>query len=258
MSARVALLFLLPLLAPGAVAPAGAQDAVADARALLTAWHEDPGRIDCARALLESAVAADPAPDTLVELARVWFLTGEFRAREEAKRAAAYERGSATAQRAVAAAPHNDRAHLYLAISNGRLAELRGVMRAVVLVSTIRAEAETVLRLTPTNVEGLILAGGLAAEMPRFMGGDRAKAEALFKRALEIDPHRTGGRLELARLYIATSRWRDAQRELQRVVEEPAPTDVPRWTLSDLPRARALLAELYGQGRIPDAPPQSP
>src|SRR5512145_2720837 len=125
MSARVALLFLLPLLAPGAVAPAGAQDAVAAARALLTAWHEDPGRIDCARALLESAVAADPAPDTLVELARVWFLTGEFRAREEAKRAAAYERGSATAQRAVAAAPHNDRAHLYLAISNGRLAELR-------------------------------------------------------------------------------------------------------------------------------------
>jgi tetratricopeptide (TPR) repeat protein len=258
MSARVALLLLLPSLALVAVAPAGAQDAVPAARALLTAWHEDPERIDCARALLESAVAADPAPDTLVELARVWFLTGEFRARGEAERAAAYERGSATAQRAVAAASHNDGAHLYLAINNGRLAELRGVMRAVVLVSTIRAEAETVLRLNPRNVEGLILAGGLAAEMPRLMGGDRAKAEALFKRALEIDPHRTGGRLELARLYIATQRWRDAQRELQRVVEEPAPTDVPRWTVSEVPRARALLGELYGQGRIPDAPPQSP
>ena len=250
---------LLALVALGAAAPASAGEAVPAARALLVAWHEDPERIDRARGLLESAVAADPAPETLVELARVWFLTGEFRARGEAERTAAYERGSEAARRAVVAAPDDDRSHLYLAINSGRLAELRGVMRAVALVATIRQKAETVLRLNPRSVEGLILAGGLAAEMPRFMGGDRAKAEALFKRALEVDPHRTGGRLELARLYIATRRWRDAQRELQRVVEEPAPTDVPRWTVSEVPRARALLAELYGRGRVTDeAPPQSP
>jgi predicted Zn-dependent protease len=91
------------------------------------------------------------------------------------------------------------------------------------------------------------------------MGGDRTKAEALFKRALEVDPHQTGGRLELARLYIASKRWRDAQRELQRIVEEPAPTDVPRWTVSEVPRARALLAELADRGRVTGAgAPQSP
>ena len=42
---------LLALLAALAV-PVGAQDAVAAARALLAAWHEDPARIDRARALL--------------------------------------------------------------------------------------------------------------------------------------------------------------------------------------------------------------
>jgi len=256
MPARAAL--LLALVALGAATPAGARDDVLAARALLAAWHEDPARIDHARVRLERAAAADPAPEILVELARVWHLTGEFRARGEAERVAAYERGREAARRAVAAAPGDDRGHLYLAINSGRLAELRGVMRAVGLVGTIREGAETVLRLNPRSVEGLILAGGLAAGLPRFMGGDRERAEALFKRALALDPHQSGGRLELARLYIATRRWGDARRQLQRVVEEPAPTDLPRWTVSEMPRARALLAELYERGRIPDAPPQSP
>lgn len=256
MLARAAL--LLTLLAAVAAPAGAAQDAVPAAHALLAAWHEDPERIDRARELLESAVAASEDPDTLVALSRVWFLTGEFRAGSDAERVAAYERGSAAAGRAIAAAPRDDRARLLLAISNGRLAEIRGVMRALGLVASIREESETVLRLNPTNVDGLILAASLAAGMPAFMGGDRAKAEALFRRALEIDPHQTGGRLELARLYLATRRWRAAELELRRVLEEPAPTDVARWTVSEVPRARALLAELYGSGRLTGAPPQSP
>jgi tetratricopeptide (TPR) repeat protein len=255
--ARLAILLaLLPALAASPVA--ATQDAVAAARTLLAAWHEDPARIDQARAWLEGAAAADPAVEALVALSRTWFLTGEFRARGDAERAEAYERGIAVARRAIAAAPRHDRAHLLLAINSGRLAELRGVMRALTLVGTIREETETVLTLNPTSVEGLIVAGGLAAEMPRFMGGDRARAEALFKRALQLDPHQTGGRLELARLYIATRRWGEAQGELQRILEEPAPTNRPRWTVRDAPRARALLGELAARGVLPGRPPQAP
>jgi tetratricopeptide (TPR) repeat protein len=249
------LLLLLAALAVGM--PAGAENAVPAARALLGAWHEDPVRIDRARSLLETAVATNAAPETLVELSRVWFLTGDFRARSEGERAAAYERGSETARRAIAAAPRNEEAHLWLAINSGRAAEVKGVMHALTLVSTIREESATVLRLNPSNVEGLIVAAGLAAEMPGFMGGDRAKAEALFKRALEIDSHQTGARLELARFYLAGRRWPEAQRELQLVLDERAPSDLPRWTVAEQPRARALLAELYGRGRL-TAPPQSP
>ena len=255
---RAHAVLLLTLLAVAAPAPAAAQDAVTTVGMLLAAWHEDPARIDRARALLESTVAADPSPDALVALAQAWFLTGEFRAGGDAERAAAYEHGSEIARRAIAAAPRSDRAHLLLAVNSGRLAEIRGVMRALALVHTIREESEAVLRLNPANVEGLILAAGLAAEMPGFMGGDRVKAETLFKRALEVDPHRTGGRLELARLYLATRRWREAEHELLLVVDEPAPTDVPRWTVMEVPRARALLAELYGRGRVTPAPQQSP
>lgn len=254
---RAALLLML-LAALAVSAPVGAEDAIPAARALLVAWHEDPVRIDRARSLLETAVVTDAAPETLVELSRAWFLTGDFRVRSKGERVAAYERGSETARRAIAAAPRNERAHLWLAINSGRVAELKGVMRALPLVDTIREESETVLKLNPSNVEGLILAAALAAEMPGFLGGDRAKAETLFRRALEVDPHRTAARLELARFYVAAKRWDDAQRELQRVIDEPAPTDLPRWTVSERPRARAMLAELRDRGWVTDAPMQAP
>jgi tetratricopeptide (TPR) repeat protein len=241
---RLAALALLLL----AAVPAAAD--VPTARALLVAWHEDPARLDRARGVLEAAVAAGATAEALVELSRVWFTIGDFRARGQRERVAAYERGSEAARRAIASAPRSDEAHLWYAINTGRLAELRGLVRAAALLSTLREESETVLKLNPSSVDGLILAAGLAAEVPRFLGGDRDRAEALFKRALEVDPHQTGGRLELARLYLNSRRWADAHRELQRVLAEPTPTDLPRWTVHDRPRARALLTELYQRGRV--------
>src|SRR5262249_34218051 len=247
----IALLTLVPSIA------SAAEDTVSAARALLVAWHEEPARIDRARALLETAVAATRVSTLLVELSRVWFLTGDFRGISEDDRVAAYERGVDTARRAIAASPRDEGAHLWLALNTGRIAELRGTVRAASLLPTLRSESQTVLTLNPSSVEGLLLAGSLAAELPGVLGGDAARAATLPTRALELDPHHTGGRLELARFYLASRRWRDAQRELQRVVNEPAPTDLPRWTVSERLRASRLLAELYARGRVP-APSQAP
>jgi len=255
LAAACALMMLVALVASPVV---GAEDSLVAAKALLSVWHEDPARIDRARALLETSVAANPTPEALTELSRVWFLTGDFRARSEAERVAAYERGMEAGRRAIAAAPQSDQAHLFLAFNTGRTAEIRGVMRALALVGTIREESDAVLKLNPSNVEGLILAGGLAADLPAMMGGDKAKAEGFFKRALEVDPHQTGARIQLARLYIASKRWLDAQRELQRVIDEPAATNMPRWAMSDRPRARTLLTELRDRGRIPAATGPAP
>ena len=249
----------LALLVVAVFAPvAGAASRLDEARALLAAWHDEPARIDRARTLLEAEAASNPSADTLAELSRAWFLTGDFRARSDADRVAAYEQGARAAQRAIAAAPRSERAHLLLAFNSGRSAEIAGVTRALGLVGTIRQESETVLRLNPSSVEGLILAGGLAAGMPKLMGGDRAKAETLFNRALEVDPHHTGGRIELARLYVSQRRWSDAAHELQMVMDETTPSDPPRWAMSDMPRAREMLFELRERGRIPGIPTQSP
>ena len=233
-----------------------AQDAAESARSLLAAWHEDPGRIERARGLLEREAAVRPTADVLVELSRAWFLTGEVLARSAADKTTAYERGREVAQRAIAAAPDSDAAHLWLGVNTGRFAESRGRTTGLTMLPAIRASSDTVLRLNPRNVDGLILAGGILANVPHLMGGDRRKAEAYFKRALEIDPHKTGARLELAELYVDTRRWADAGQQVRGILDEKAPTDVPRWTVTEVPRARVLLAEIIGHE--PRAPEQSP
>jgi tetratricopeptide (TPR) repeat protein len=235
-----------------------AQDAVGPARALMASWHEDRGRIERARALLETAAAARPTAETFVELSRAWFLTGDILARTDAEKLAAYEHGREAARRAIAAAPDNDAGHLWLAMNTGRYAETRGMTAGLTMLSSIRESSDTVLRLNPRNVDGLILAGGILANVPRLMGGDRGKAETYFKRALEIDPHKTSARIELAELYMDTKRWAEARRELQQVLAESTATDVPRWTVSEVPRARTLLAAIAARDPRPASPGQSP
>jgi tetratricopeptide (TPR) repeat protein len=230
-----------------------AQRPVDEARALLASYHEDLKRLERARDVLQAAAEREPTAEVLTALARAWFLLGEFQARNDRERLAVYEQGREAGRRAVAIAPRSEQAHVWFALNSGRWAGTRGLMRAVGVLPTLREEAATILGLNPASVQGHSLAGGLAAELPVVFGGDRSRAEHHFRRALEADPRHTGTRIELARLYIATRRYAEAERELMRIVAEPSPSDVPYWTLSDLPRARALLAALP-PARIPESP----
>ena len=191
LAAACALMMLAALAALPAVA---AEDAVTAAHALLSAWHEDPARIDRARALLETAAAANPTPgDTLTELSRVWFLTGDFRARSEAERVTAYERGMEAGERAIAprrsndrgpsVARHQQRPHRRDQGREARACPGRHDPRGV----GHRAEDESVQRgrTRPGRRPG-------RPDLPVMMGGDTTRPRRYFKRALEIDPRQTG------------------------------------------------------------------
>ena len=177
-------------------------------------------------------------------LSRAWFLFAENRARSEEARLAAYERGRAAAEQAIAVAPGNAEAHLWYAIHLGSWANAKGLLRSLLTLRTLRREVDTVLRLDPDNIDGHIVAGSIHRDLPVLLGGDRAAAEQHFKRVRTLDPHLTGVRVELAQLYINTGRLAEAREELQGVLDEPAPTDRPRWTLKEAPRARAMLEAL--------------
>lgn len=230
-------------------APATAVPPLDAARVLLAHYHEDLRQLDRAREILQVAPERDTDANVAVALAQTWFLIGEFRSRGEEARVAAYERGREAARRAISLAPKHEGAHVWYAINSGRLAETRGFVRSAAMLPALLQEVDTILKLNPDSVEGHSLAGGLAAELPAVLGGDRRRAEEHFHKALHTDPRRTGTRVELARLYIATRRYGEAVHELQRVVAEPAASDLPYWTLRDLPRARALLDSIGGRER---------
>ena len=237
---RVVLLLLLSAAGPAA-AQTGAP--VEAARDLLRAYHEDPARIDRARDLLEAHAARGAAPDvpTLLGLARAWFLFGEERSGSVEERIAAYERARDYAKRAVGLAPNDAQPHLWYAITLGSWSKAQGLLRSAVTLRELRAEVATVLRLEPNSIPGHTMAGSLARELPQVMGGDRRQAEEHFKTALRLDPKRTGARVELAQLYVDMGRFAEARQELDTVLAERAPTDRPRWTLKEVPRARKML-----------------
>ena len=244
--ARMLLAALALALMPGPAARS-AESPVDTARALLASYQEDGTRLERARDLLTSAAQQDPRASTLTLLAKAWFLLGDVHARTDDERIDAYGRGRDAGQRAVDAAPQSAEAHLWYAINLGRWAETKGVLRSAMALSTVREEVELVLRLDPRSVEGETLAGSLAAALPGFLGGSARRAEEHFRRALAIDPHRAGVRVELAQLYIGAKRYADARRELETALAEPAPSDLPYWTVRMLPQARALLASIQGK-----------
>jgi tetratricopeptide (TPR) repeat protein len=224
-----------------------AQTPAESARALVARYHEDPTAIDRARDLLEAALARDRQVDTMVALSYVHFLYGDVRATTTEEKLAAYERGREIGQRAVELAPRNPEAHVWYGINAGRWGLTKGVMRFLFLLPTVREQVDATLALDPRNLRALALSGNVFLEVPALFGGDRDRAEQQFRRALEIDPHFTVARVDLARVLIAKSQLADARRELQRVIDERAPNSIADWTVKDLPRARQLLESIKGK-----------
>ena len=237
-------LVLVPLACVLSASLAFAETPAETARGLIARYDEDPGRLDRAREVLEAALRAEQRVDTLITLSYVYFLVGDIRARSADDKLAAYDRGREIGRRAVELAPRDEDAHVWYAINTARWGQTKGVLRSLFLLPTVREEIETILNLNPRSVRGRALAGNVLMEVPSFAGGGKAQAEKQFRRGIEVDPHFTALRVDLARLLMASGRYDEARRELTQVVDEPAPTNVADWTVKDRPRAKELLESL--------------
>jgi tetratricopeptide (TPR) repeat protein len=243
-------LLLAPGATPGAVPVPGAASvtpAVAEAWTLLQTFHEDLGRIDRARELLEKELSRQPSLEALLLLGWVQLEWSDLRAKTVDEKLAGYERGRDVARRAIELAPDSPEAHLWYAANLGRWAITKGKLRAAFTLSTLREEIDTVLRLDPHNLAGLALAGTFYLETPGFLGGDVPRAEGYQRKALALDPHFTRARVELGRILIEQGRYADARRELRQVIDERQPTYVAGWAVRHKPLAVRLLSEIHGK-----------
>ncbi|HEV8673063.1 MAG TPA: tetratricopeptide repeat protein [Methylomirabilota bacterium] len=237
-------LVLAPAAAGAATPPTGP---VGEAWALFSTFHEDLRRIDRARDILERAVTREPSLDALLLLAWVHLAWADLRTQSPDAKLASYERGRDVAKQAIAGWPRSPEAHLWYAANLGRWAITKGKLRAAFLLGDLKRAIETVLELDPNHVGGLALAGSFYLETPGFMGGDVAKAEGYERKALALDPHFTRARVELAKCLVEQRRYADARQELQRVLDESAPSYVADWVVRHRPTAERLLGEIRGK-----------
>jgi tetratricopeptide (TPR) repeat protein len=178
------------------------------------------------------------------KLARACYWLGGHVAPDERRQE--FERGVEAGRQAAAIDPQRPEGHFWTAANMGALAESFGLRAGLKYRGAIRDELETVLRLDPAFQQGSAdrALGRWYLKVPRLFGGSREKSEAHLRQSLAYNPQSTASHYFLAETLLEMDRSREAEAELQRVLE--APLD-PQWAPEDREfkeRAKARLEKM--------------
>jgi tetratricopeptide (TPR) repeat protein len=149
--------------------------------------------------LSANAVAAqESAADLAAKALRECELGRELKDRDARK--ARFEAGQAIAERAVALDDNSADAHFSLFCNMGELMRVDGEsLSSVFALRRMMAELDRTLELDPGHVDAMASKGTLLIRLPRILGGDAQKGEAMLREVIRLDPSAFTSRLTLAR-----------------------------------------------------------
>ena len=121
-------------------------------------------------------------------------------AQDRETRRAHFERGQQLGEQAVAADDNSADTHFSLFCNMGELMRLDGEsISSVLALRKLLAELDRTLELNPTHTDALAAKGTFLVRLPRILGGDVEKGEALLRQVIQQDPNALSSRLTLAR-----------------------------------------------------------
>ena len=193
--------------------------------------------------LAGAARAADDSVASLAASARAECEGGRRTIDREARKAH-FDRGQALAERAVALDDNSADAHFALFCNLGELMRLDGEnLTQVFQLRRLMAEVDRTLELDPNHVDAMAAKGTLLVRLPRLLGGDSVKGEAMLRQVLLRDPNAFTTRLALANVCEARGDRQEAlafaARALQ-IAREQGRAD-------KVAEAQAALAELRAE-----------
>jgi len=122
------------------------------------------------------------------------------RAQERVARKEHFERGQQLAERAVALDEQNADAHFALFCNMGELMRLDGEsVSSLLALHRLMGELDRALELNPGHTDALTAKGTLLLRLPRLLGGDAEKGEAMLRQVIQKDPNAFSSRLTLAK-----------------------------------------------------------
>jgi hypothetical protein len=195
---------------------------IEDPEALYRA-REDHGSATRAADLWAATAASDF--EAAWKLSRVSYWIGTHP--PEAERRAALERGVSAGEAAAQLRPDRPEGHFWLAADMGALAESFGMVQGLKYRSRIRGELERVKAIDPSWQEDSAdsALGQWYFEVPRLLGGSRAKAEDHLRLVLDHFPQSMTALSFLADVLAAQGRTPEARALLQRVMAIPLDPD---------------------------------
>jgi hypothetical protein len=208
------------------------RDTLADAEQAAAIW---------ARALAARADDFEAAR----KLARASYWLGEHRQGDK-PREAAFDRGMAAAERAIAARSNQPDGYFWLAANMGGLAELKGIRAGLKYRRPVRDNLEKVLAIDPTFLKGSAdrALGRWYFKVPGLFGGSKSKSVQHLRASIGHHPQSIASRYFLAETFEAMDRKADAIAALKEI--ETLAVD-PDWAPEDREfkrKARELLRRL--------------
>src|SRR2546428_805802 len=112
------------------------------------------------------------------------------RATDREARKEHFDRGQALAERAVALDDNSADAHFALFCNLGELMRLDGEnLSQIFQLRRLMAEVDRTLELNPNHVDAMAAKGTLLVRLPRLLGGDSARGEAMLREVPPPDPN---------------------------------------------------------------------
>jgi tetratricopeptide (TPR) repeat protein len=184
-----------------------------------------PSRQDEARALAEQAFVANQQGN---QLQSGWD--------------AAYDRGIALANQAIALDPGLADAHYALFLNLGRKSERGGIGSQMSNLSQLKRLIDRTLELDPRHAHAWEAKGEMLVRLPRLLGGSATEGEQALRRSAELAPQWPKPLLRLAELDRKNRRTAEARSEALRA------RDLARVAgdQDSLDQAEALLKQIGG------------
>ena len=221
---------------------------VKEAEDIYLSYYKDYQNLNRAIEKLDNILEKNPDNiEALILLSHVWLTYGDVVTKGTNEKLNAYEKGRDIAKKAVELSPKYPDAHFWYIANTGRWGQTKGVLRSLFLVPKIKEELNLILQLNLEYVPALDVYSVLYYELPRFFGGDLELAERYLRNAIELEPHLTILRVDLARVLIKRHRNEEAINELNKVLEEKEPKVYADWHVKDRKDADELIAKIKGK-----------
>jgi tetratricopeptide (TPR) repeat protein len=186
------------------------------------------------------AALADPQARSLAQQALTECETGR-QAADRNERGRHFTAGEALAKRAVALDDACAEAHFALFCNRGESMRLDGeTLRDVFALRGLLRELDRTLELQPDNADALSAKGNFLVRLPRMLGGDLDRGEAMLRRVLVLDPTAVNARIGLARVCVYRGEHEESVQYATRALE--AAKELGR--ADKVAEAQAMLAEL--------------
>jgi tetratricopeptide (TPR) repeat protein len=197
-------------------------------------------------ALMEDLAKREPANfDAFWRLARYKFYLADHE-KDDSKKGKILGTAMDAGKKAVELDSSRVEGHFWLAASTGEYADLKGALKSLSLVRTVRREFEAALAINPSYENGDIYSalGQIDLSLPKLLGGNDRRGLERLEAGLKVGPNNSDLKVTLAEVYVKKGRDNEARTLLESVLNGSDPARSPAEQEDIKGKARRALEKL--------------